>query len=188
MNGYCQHIKIIVCFFLITSLLACNSKQQEDNLSKTILTLKETGQLVTAEYTLGKVIRASDDKTWYKLGNRKIIISCEASLKAGVSLQNITPANFSVQEDSMVIVLPHAQVFSLSIPPDKIQLAYEDIGTFRSDFSAAEREGLVAQAEPQILSLADSLGILQTAENNAAVFMQHLFEDAGYKKTSVQFR
>ena len=76
----------------------------------------------------------------------------------------------------------------LSIPPDKIRVAYEDIGAFRSVFSAAEREQLVAQAESQILSLADSLGILQTAENNAATFMQHLFQEAGYKKNSVHFR
>ena len=55
-------------------------------------------------------------------------------------------------------------------------------------FSAAEREDLVAQAEPQILALADSLGILQTAENNAVTFMQRLFEEAGYKKTGVHFR
>jgi len=173
-------------FILILALSSCADKQRE--LSKTILTLKETGQLITVEYTLGKVIRASDDKTWYKIGDRKIIINCEAHLKAGVDLKNITTNNFSVHKDSMVVTLPHAQLFSLSMPPDKIRVAYEDIGAFRSVFSAAEQEELVAQAEPQILLLADSLGILQTAEKNAATFMQHLFEEAGYKKTSVQFR
>jgi len=179
-------LKKLFCFILILVLFSCNNKEHE--LSNTILTLKETGQLITVEYTLGKVIRASDDKTWYKIGDRKIIITCEAYLKAGVDLKSITPDNFFVHKDSMVVTLPHAQLFSLSIPPDKIQVAYEDLGTFRSVFSAAEREELVAQAEPQILSLADSLGILQTAENNAATFMQHLFQEAGYKKTSVHFR
>lgn len=174
---------ILVCLFLIYS---CNRKTPD--LSKTILTLKETGQLVTVEYTLGKVIRASDDKTWYKIGDRKIIINCEASLKAGISLQNISKDNFKMQGDSMLVTLPHAQIFSLNIPPNRIQVAYEDIGSLRSAFSAAEREQLVAQAQPQILSLADSLGILQTAEQNATVFMQHLFEEAGYTKTGVHFK
>jgi len=178
--------KKLLCFVLVLVLFSCNNKKQE--LSKTILTLKETGQLITVQYTLGKVIRASDDKTWYKIGNRKIIITCEAYLKAGVDLQKITADNFSVFRDSMAVTLPHAQLFSLSIPPNKIQVTYEDIGAFRSVFSAAEREELVAQAEPQILSLADSLGILQTAENNAEIFMRHLFEETGYKKTSVHFR
>lgn len=179
-------LKKLFCFILVLVLLSCNNKEHE--LSNTILTLKETGQLITVEYTLGKVIRASDDKTWYKMGDRKIIITCEAYLKAGVDLQKITTDNFSVHGDSMAVTLPHARLFSLNIPPDKIRVTYEDVGTFRSFFSAAEREGLVAQAEPQLLSLADSLGILKTAENNAATFMQHLFEEAGYKKTGVQFR
>lgn len=176
-------------YCLAASLLftTCSSKKQPD-LSQTILSLKETGQLVTAEYTLGKVIRASDDKTWYKIGDRKIIINCEAYLKAGVNLQNIKADNFSAYKDSLAITLPHAQVFSLNIPPGKIQVAFEDIGTFRSGFSAAEREQLVAQAEPQLLRLADSLGVLKTAEANAATFLQHLFVEAGYSKTSFQFR
>ena len=175
-----------LCIILLLILFSCSDKKHE--LSKTILALTETGHFVTAEYTLGKVIRASDDKTWYKIGNRKIIITCEAYLKAGVDLQKITADNFSVFRDSMAVTLPHAQLFSLSIPPNQIQVTYEDIGAFRSVFSAAEREELVAQAEPQILSLADSLGILQTAENNAEIFMRHLFEETGYKKTSVHFR
>lgn len=178
---------ITVCLAVMVFSISCSRAKQKD-LSQTILTLKETGQLVTAEYTLGKVIRASDDKTWYKIGDRKIIINCEAYLKAGVNLQNITPDNFAAYKDSMVITLPHAQVFSLNIPPNKIQVAFEDIGAFRSAFSAGEREQLVAQAEPQMLRLADSLGVLQTAETNAATFVQHIFEQAGYTKTSVQFR
>jgi len=180
-------IKAAIHLLLVLVLFSCSNRQQAD-LSKTILSLQETGHLVTSEYTLGKVIRASDDKTWYKLGDRKIIINCEAALKAGINLQNISKDNFKVQGDSMSIILPHAQIFSLSIPPNNIQVAYQDIDPLRSAFSASEREALVAQAEPQILSLADSLGILQTAEKNAAVFIQHLFEETGYTKTSVQFR
>lgn len=176
----------ILCLLLLPVMFSCNKKQHA--LSQTILTLKETAQLVTAEYTLGKVIRVSDDKSWYKIGDRKIIITCEAYLKAGINLQNIKEDNFLIHSDSIVVTLPHAQLFSLNIPPDKMRVAYEDIGTLRSAFSAAEREELVAQAEPQILSLADSLGILQTAENNASIFMQHLFEEAGYIKSSVHFQ
>ncbi|MFT4154242.1 DUF4230 domain-containing protein [Parafilimonas sp.] len=181
-------LKKIIYLIPVLVFFACHNKKQGAAVSNAILTLKETGRLATAEYTLGKVIRASDDKPWYKVGDRKIIINCEARLKAGIDLQNITKDNFAGYKDSIAITLPHAKILSLNIPPDKIQVWYEDIGALRSPFSAAEREELVAQAEPQILSLADSLGILKTAEQNAAVFMQHLFEDAGYTKTGVQFR
>ena len=182
------HTKTIACLICITFIISCGKKQQPD-VSKMILSLKETGELVTAEYTLSKVIRAADDQTWYKVGDRKILIRCEANLKAGVNLQNITKDNFIRSNDSIInVVLPHAQFFSLSIPPDKIQVAYQDIGAFRDPFTATEREGLVAQAEPQIKSLVASLGILATAENNASVFVQHLFQQAGFTEVIVTYR
>ena len=135
---------------------------------------KKRGTLVTAEYTLSKVIRASDDKTWFKIGDRKIIINCEAAMKAGISLQKISKNNFDVYHDSIAVTLPHAQFFSLSIPPGKIQVAYQEIGTFRDAFTASEREQLVAQAEPQIRSLVSSLGILQR-QKAMPLFLYNIF-------------
>ena len=155
-------------------------------MSTLILSIKETGELVTVQYTLTKVIRASDDQTWYKIGDRKILINCEADVKAGINMQGITDDNFKRENDSTLsIMLPHAQFFSLSIPPGKIQVAYQEIGAFRDVFTADEREKLVAQAEPQIRSLVDSLGILQTAESNADVFVKNLFRSAGFKTITI---
>ncbi len=179
--------KIFLYGGLFLLLFSCHEKQQPD-VSQLILSLQETGELITTEYTLTKVIRASDDQTWYKWGDRKILINCEANLKAGVDLQHITTHNFIKRNDSAIaIVLPHAQLFSLSIPPDKIRVAYEETSLLRDPFSAGEREQLVAQAEPQIKSLVASLGILQTAENNAALFVKRLFQNGGYKMVNVVF-
>ena len=178
-------IAIITLFLLLPS---CRRKQKERDLPSTILAIQETGRLATAEYTLTKIIRASDDQTWYKIGDRKILMSCEAHLKAGVDLSQIGKDDFKIEDDSTIsVTLPHAQLLSVDIPPNKIQLAYEDIGLWRDPFSAAEREQLLAQAERQIKGLAASLGILQTAEANAVTYMQHLLQQAGYKQVSVTF-
>ena len=80
----CFHIAVIFLFLLFTS---CRQKEKEHDLPSTILAIQQTGKLATAEYTLTKIIRASDDQTWYKIGDRKILMSCEAHLKAGVDLQ-----------------------------------------------------------------------------------------------------
>jgi hypothetical protein len=113
---------------------------------------------------------------------------CEAHLKAGIDLQQISRNNFEVEGDSLITVtLPHAQLFSIAIPPNKIRVAYQDIGLLRDPFSAAEREQLLAQAEQQIRKLATSLGILQTAETNAVTYIQHLLQQVGYKHVSVIF-
>jgi hypothetical protein len=179
---------LLIFLTLILFLAACNKKGKERDLPSTILAIQETGRLATAEYTLTKIIRASDDQTWYKVGDRKILMSCEAHLKAGIDLQRLNKNNFEVADDSTIsVTLPHAQLLSVDIPPNKIQLAYEDIGLWRDPFSAAEREQLLAQAERQIKGLAASLGILQTAEANAITYMQHLLQQAGYKQVSVTF-
>ncbi len=180
--------KIFLFCGLFLPIFSCREKQQKPDVSQLILSLQQTGQLVTTEYTLTKVIRASDDRTWYKWGDRKILINCEANLKAGVDLEQITTHDFIKQKDtSITISLPHAKLFSLSIPPDKIRVAYEETGFLRDPFSAGEREQLVAQAEPQIKSLVASLGILQTTENNAALFVKRLFQNGGYKTVNVVF-
>jgi hypothetical protein len=181
----CCTISFIIFILLLSS---CRHKEKERDLPSTILAIQETGKLATAEYTLTKIIRASDDQTWYKIGDRKILMSCEAHLKAGIDLQRLNKNNFDVQDDSTIaVVLPHAQLFSVDIPPGMIQVAYQDIGVLRDPFSAAEREQLLGQAERQIRSLAASLGILGTAETNAVTYMQKVLQQAGYKHVSVTF-
>ena len=61
------------------------------------------------------------------------------------------------------------------------------MGAFRSSFSSAERDGLAAQAQEQIKSSADSLGVLHTAEANASLFVSNLLRNMGYEKVTVTF-
>src|SRR3954463_12955976 len=88
---------LIILTTLILFLPSCKRKEKERDLPSTILAIQETGRLATAEYTLTKIIRASDDQTWYKVGDRKILMSCEAHLKAGVDLQRIHKDNFTIE-------------------------------------------------------------------------------------------
>ncbi len=187
---FIQNIKHGIIFFCcLFAFFSCSHKPQPPDISDLILSLKETGILITTDYTLTKVIRASDDQTWYKVGDRKILINCEANLKAGINLQGLTKEDLTKENDSTLLIrLPHAQLFSLSIPPDKIQVAYQEIGALRDPFTASEREQLIAQAEPQIKSLVASLGILQTAEANATVFIQRLSQTAGFKEVIITYQ
>ncbi|MFT3933173.1 MAG: DUF4230 domain-containing protein [Chitinophagaceae bacterium] len=164
---------------------ACsNTKQLKE---QEILALKEMNELVTVEYTVNKIIKASDDKTWYKLGDRKILMTCEASLKAGIDFSKITTNNIQIEKKSIVLTLPHATLFSINIKPEDIKVAYQEIGVFRNDFSSEERNKLAAQAQAQIQSSADSLGVLRTAETNASIFVTNFLTRLGYEKITVQF-
>ena len=172
-------------FFIFCLFFSCNQEEKKAGLM--VQSIRQTGQLVTVEYALSKIIRADDNKTWYKWGNRRILISTEAVVKAGVDLQGVTADDVVIKGDAVRLTVPPPKLFSISIPPDKINVLYEDVSLFRNQFSAAEREGLLRQAEKQIRSLADSLGILKTAETNTEIFLRNLLQQGGYREVTINF-
>ena len=175
---------IILC--LLPFLFSC--KKEKDRTNEVLLMVKQTGQLVTAEYTLRKIIKAEDNKTWFKIGNRKILMSCEALVKAGFNLQNLTQKNIQVVDDSISLLLPPPQFFSLNILPERIKIEYQEVDILRDPFSAAERENLLAQAEVSIRQTVDSLGILQTAGTNGVLYFKSLLQAAGFTKVHVHYQ
>lgn len=186
-----SHHKVLLLhctLFLLgmSAILGCSQKKKDAN--AILSAVQQTGKLVTVEYTVSKVVKAADNQTWFKMGDRKILMSCEAILKAGIDLQGINPKNAVIEDTSIRLTLPHAQLFSLSIPPEKIIVHYQQVDFFRDAFTAAEREALLAQAEQQIRTLADSMGILQTAEKNATLYLQKLLQQSGFKKVTITYQ
>jgi Protein of unknown function (DUF4230) len=170
------------CLFLLMACWCCSSgcgksasaKQRE------ILAIREMSELATAEYIVTKIIKASDDQTWYKAGDRKILMSCRAYIKAGIDLSAISEENIHTDGNNITIQIPHAKIISLNMPPEDIVLEYQDIDLLRSPFKSSERDALAAQAEVQIRNGAEATGILQTAEANAKSFLTDFLQRAGY--------
>ena len=153
-----------------------------------MLALKEMSDLATVEYVVTKIIKANDDQTWYKFGDRKILMSCQATLKAGIDLSKIDQDKINISGEEISLVLPAAKLISISIKPEDIRTEYEDVGLLRSNFSVAEKDALLAQGEAQIKSSVNSLGIIQTAETNASLFVTNFLTQLGYKKISISFQ
>lgn len=174
--------------FLLTLVILFSCGKEEKAERNIVQAIQQTGKLVTAEYTLSKMVKARDNQTWYKIGDRRILISTEASVKAGVDLQTLSAADVEISEETIRVKLPSAQIFSVSIPPEKIRVLYQDVSFFRSRFTAAERESLLRQAEAQVKSVADSLGILQTAQKNAELFIRNLLQQGDYKTITIEFK
>lgn len=178
-------MKLKLAIYLCLLFFSCSNEKQESTIVESI---QQTGKLATVEYTLSKIIKANDNKTWYKAGDRKILLSAEASIKGGVDLQVVTKEDIDIDGETIRVVLPPPQILSVSIPPEKITVQYEEVSALRSRFSAAEREALLSQAETQIRRLADSLGILQKASENASLFMKKLLQQAGFKTVIIENR
>jgi len=176
-------MRITAIIFLIVFLVSC----KRENKVNEVFALREMSELATVEYIVTKIIRASDDQTWYKIGDRKILMSCEASVKAGIDMTAIRKENISIDGKSISLVLPKAHLVSINIKPEDIKVEYQETGLFRDNFSAAERDQLMAQGEKQIAKSVDSLGVLQTAETNASLFVSNYLKQLGYDSIHIRF-
>ncbi|MDQ6755732.1 MAG: DUF4230 domain-containing protein [Bacteroidota bacterium] len=177
-------VKKILLILLFAS--ACNKRQ--DAQKEILFSLREMSDLATVEYTVTKIIKANDNKTWFKIGERKILMSCEAHIKAGVDMSNITKKDFTVDDKNITLQLPPPKVISISIPAETIKVEFQDISLFRDPFKTAERDQLAAQAEVQIRNSIDSLGILQQAKINTSLFVNNLLARLGYQNIIINYK
>ncbi len=175
---------IILCLSL--SVIRCSSKKEPSKMQQ-VLGLQKMSDLATAEYVVTKIIKANDDNTWYKIGNRKILMTCKASLAAGIDLSKLTDKDVDINGGNISITLPHAKLLYVDIKPEDIKTVYQDVSLFRNNFSAQEKDELAAQAEKQIKASADSLGILVTAETNATLFISNFLQKEGFKNININF-
>jgi len=171
----------------IACLLWLGCRQSTPKEATIMSALQDMQELATTEYTLTKVVKASDDQTWFKIGDRKILITCEAKVKAGIDFSAIEIGNISKKGKSIRLQLPPSQIISINLPPDKIQVAYQEVGFFRSNFSVAEQTELLQQAERQIKEKAKSLGILEEAQRNTKSWLTSYLSMLGFEEIDISF-
>ena len=175
-----------ILFFIFPVLfISCSAKKEKSKMQQ-VLGLQKMSDLATAEYVVTKIIKANDNKTWYKAGDRKILMSCKASLVAGIDLSKISENDISIEGDNIALTIPHAKLIYIDIKPEDVKTVYEDISLFRTNFSSQEKDALASQAETQIKESADSLGIFITAEANATIFINNFLKKEGYQNISIK--
>lgn len=176
--------KIYSAATTLVLLYSCANKEAPQ--TPPLFQLRQIGQLATAEMEVAKVVRARDEDTWYKLGERRMLITCRARIKAGVNLEQLQDADVIYNENRIRIKLPQPQIISFSMPQEAIRVAYTDIGHFRDPFSQTETDAILEQAEKQIRRQADSLDILARARAGAVTFLTRFFEQAGFEEVVIE--
>ena len=146
-------------------------------------------ELVTVEYTIKKIINA-DDAAWYKYGDRKILFTCTAFLKAGIDMKDFSPDDVVVNREnkSITVTLPDAKLLSYNIPPEMIKQEFCNVTGFRFGFTPQDKQNLKLQGEQSILEDIPNYGILEDARKNAKEFFEATFAQLGYKNITVKFR
>jgi hypothetical protein len=178
--------KSYFCLLFLAFLMGCAGKNEARK--PVVFSLQQIGKLATAEYQITRIVKASDSQTWYKVGNRKILISCTASVKAGIDFMQLKQQQVAEQEEKVFVQLPRPEILSLNIPPDGIKVAYTDVGVFRDPFSSTEINAIMRTAENQIRRQVNGLDILATARTNASAFVTRFLTTAGFKEVYVSFQ
>ena len=177
-----------LCFLI--GMQGCTSKADDTELRQEIESITSMKELGLVEYRVRKIIKADDPGEWYKIGDRKILLSCTAYLKAGIDLSGVSAADIVADRSTgkVTVTLPHATLLSLDIPASEIRQEYDQVTLLRSSFSVQERNALLRQGERQIRGSVPSLGILRKAEENAQKFLESVFYPMGFSTVEINFK
>lgn len=177
-------MKKTIGIFLLAGLFASCSGDDEVKKAE-IFEIREIGTLSTTEYTLGKIIKLDDKGEWYKIGDRKMLISCKAKVKAGVNLGEIKDEDIKVKGKRIEITIPHAQVTSFDMDPNSIKMEMVEVSGFRFQFTQEETNIILQKGEKAIRKDMKELNILSDAEKNAKVFIKDFYKQLGFEEVII---
>ena len=178
-----------VLLLTIFMVPGCSERVPEDTTQREIEAISQMRELSLVEYRVRKIVKANDEGEWYKIGDRKILLSCTAYLKAGIDLSGFSAENVDINrlDGSVTVTVPHAKLLSLDMPASEIREEYDHVTMLRHFFSAEERNALLRQGEKQIRDSVPSLGILEKAEENGRRFFESVFTKMGFTSVEVVF-
>lgn len=176
---------------LILSLSSCKPSLTEDFNSR--MEMISSAELGTVEYTIVKVVKANDEQNLkqLKIGDRKILLSAKARLKAGITLNGEYAYKAEINEElkSVRLILPKPQILTIDMSPEGIKLEYEHTGIFRFNFTNEERNTLLRQAEKDIKNDKKIMeNILNDAQDNARMFFNAILSQVGFRNIIIVFQ
>lgn len=179
---------ILVVALLLSS---CNRQEKESAWQQRIRQVSELG---TVQYTVQKVVSNSDE-TWQIFGDRKILFSFKAVIKAGIDMDKFDAESVRISVDkkkktkSISLELPQPEVLSYNIRPDDVKMIYNQVSFLRTKYSNEERDAIVSKGEMELKvdrELTDM--ILKDARQNASMFMEMLLRENGFTDVSITFK
>ena len=197
------YVQLIV--FATLLLAACSSegdsRQEElhvaiDTVPMLVMQIQKCARLYTTEYHIHKIV-THDDVLKLKgnvfnkdidialpLGERKIAIPMDATLKAYIDFGDFTERNIERNGDKITIVLPDPQVVLTSSKINQSEIR-EYVGLTRSQFTDKELSSYEQQGRQAILNSVPRLSIKQQAQANAAHVLVPMLTEMGYREENV---
>ena len=184
----------VLSVFLI---LGCSSGQANKKLvRKTVAKISPEKRLELVSYKTKSVARSGEDdkeKLFFIIGDRKMLISFQAEVKAGIDMNDFAPKRditIKRRGKSAVIRLPEPVILEINVPTDSVNLEYEETGLFRRKIESDEVAHVARQGRENILQEIQNgqrYPIIPEARENARRTFTALFNGLGYEKVEVIF-
>ena len=198
-----QQLFILTMLLLAGLSASCGSGQTEqatavvtDTVPSLVMQIKKTSRLYTTEYHIHKII-THDDVVRLKgnllqqefnialpLGERKIAIPMDATLKAYIDFSDFSEKNIERDGDHITILLPDPKVTLTSTKIDQKEIK-EYVGLARSRFTDKELSSYEQQGRQAILDNIPNMDILPTAQANAARVLVPMLTQMGYQEQHI---
>lgn len=192
--------------FLSLLLTACSTKEQQkadegeyqsiDTVPMLIMQVQKCSKLYTTEIKVHKIV-THDDVIRLKgsvlqqeynikipLGERKIAIPMNATLKAYIDFSQFSEKDIERNGDRLTLLLPDPKVVMTSSKIDQKNVR-EYVALARSRFSDAEMTNYEQQGRAAIIQSIPELGIIDLAKENAARVLVPMLAQMGYKEENI---
>lgn len=197
--------KLLYLALLLAVMCSCSQRrktsdgagyQSVDSIPMLIMQVQKCSRLYTAEYNIHKIV-THDDIVRLKgnvlkhdfdiklpLGDRKIAIPMDATLKAYIDFENFSEKNIERRGKKITVILPDPKVALTGSRIDH-KNTKEFVSLTRSRFSDAEMAEFERQGRASIIASIPRLGIIGTARDNAARVLIPMIERMGYKESDI---
>ena len=195
---------VILSLILLLTATACSHRdeevtepeQQEQTRPTLVMQVQKCARLYTTEMRIHKII-THDDVVRLKgsllkkdfnitvpLGDRKIAIPINATLKAYIDFSQFSEKNVERQGERITIILPDPKVEMTSSKVDQKNIR-QYVALARAHFSDAEMANYEQQGRQAIIESIPSLGITETARENAARVLVPMLTEMGYQEGNI---
>lgn len=198
-----KQLILILSFFILLAVGCTNKKSTEEPAAKAIDTIpmlvtqvQQCSRLYTTEYHIHKIV-THDDKmklsgSFLKqdfsinlpLGDRRIAIPMDATLKAYIDLSSFSNKNIQRNGKELIVTLPDPKIVLTSTKIDHKEVK-QFVALTRHNFTDAELTSYEAQGRKQIIASIPQMDIIEQAQESAARQLVPIFTAMGYKESDI---
>jgi Protein of unknown function (DUF4230) len=158
-----------------------------DNTPVLIKEIRELTQLITVtsydEVVVDSIKESTDilhALTGISLKPDRIVIVAQGSVQAGTNLRYLTENDIQVEEDSITVALPQAEILEVIVNPSGFS-TFSETGVW----SPGAVTLVKAKAKRVMEYRAVQKNILQMAENRSKLLMENFLRSVGFKKVTI---